>query len=125
MVKLDVYNNVRVSMEIWVLKQKKWEIYCRFDQKSPFLNGDIKVVGCWNKAGDILMSSYGVKLVFVYNLKTSVLHEANVVCEANGFEADIRMFSSSSLFSIHGINTLSDQKKKNVSLSKLFGRWYK
>ncbi|PWA99358.1 F-box domain-containing protein [Artemisia annua] len=67
------------SMEVWVLKQKEWVPHCRFEKQIvPY--GDIEVLGCWNKDGDMLITTIGDgNKFFVYNLKSGVLHKTNIV----------------------------------------------
>ncbi|GKC99317.1 F-box domain containing protein, partial [Tanacetum coccineum] len=40
------------TMEIWVLKQKKWVPYCRLEN-TIVPDGRIDVLGCWNRDGDM------------------------------------------------------------------------
>lgn len=95
-----VYNDVDTSIEVWVLKKKNWVMHCRFYQNTALVpTGPIKVLGYWNKDGDILMTTPEHKQLFVYNLKNAVLHEANICGLKDGCETDFRMYQRS-LFSL-------------------------
>lgn len=44
--------------EVWVLKNKvEWVLQYRIDGLHDYLKGYIKVLGCWNKKGDILVKN--------------------------------------------------------------------
>ena len=101
--------------EVWVLKKKEWVPHCRFDQKQFVPCSYIEVMGCWNKDGDMLIGNRcfgGCKFV-VYNNKSGVLHETNIVVPDDGWDPNIFMHPNK-LFSIHGIGTNSFPMKKRV-----------
>ncbi|GJZ77986.1 F-box domain containing protein [Tanacetum coccineum] len=82
--------NNRERMEVWVLKQKEWVMHCEFDRK--WFPRDIKVIGFWNKDGDILMSANKGFRLLVYRLKRDSLHAVNIIGEEVSRESDIRMY---------------------------------
>ncbi|GKE53506.1 F-box domain containing protein [Tanacetum coccineum] len=99
------------TMEIWVLKQKKWVPYCRLEN-TIVPDGRIDVLGCWNRDGDMLIRNVGIGYkFFIYNLKSGVLHKTSIACPENGCDPNIFMHPNK-LFSIHGIGTNSSPLKK-------------
>ncbi|PWA49994.1 F-box domain-containing protein [Artemisia annua] len=100
------------TMDVWVLKQKEWIPHYRFEKKRV-PNGDIEVLGCWNKDGDILIRNTGRRKYefFVYNLKSGVRHKTNIVVPFNGCQPNIFMHPNK-LISTHGIGTNSFPVKK-------------
>ncbi|PWA48263.1 F-box domain-containing protein [Artemisia annua] len=107
------------SMEVWVLKQKEWVPHCRFEKQIvPY--GDIEVLGCWNKDGDMLITTIGDgNKFFVYNLKSGVLHKTNIVDPDDGCYPKFFMPRPNKLFSIHGIGTNSFTMKESRFKIKL------
>lgn len=102
------------TMEVWVLKHKEWVPHCRFEEKDIPYGCCIEVMGCWNKDGDILIKftrGDGWYIFYIYNLKSGVLHETNVVPPDYGHDPDIFMYPNT-LSSIHGINKNSFSMKK-------------
>ncbi|PWA95119.1 F-box domain-containing protein [Artemisia annua] len=89
-------------MEVWVLKQKEWVMHCEFDLKRPLSEYDVKVIGFWNKDGDILMSANKGSKLFVYRLKRDILHEVNVIGnDGLSSESHIQMYQSDFFLSKH------------------------
>lgn len=97
------------TMEVWVLKQKEWVPHYQFEKKwVP--RGDIEVLGCWNKDGDILIRNTSLRKYefFVYNLKSGVRHKTNIVVPNDGRPKNINIFMHpNKLISTHGIGTNS------------------
>lgn len=91
-----------VHIEVWVLKRKEWVMYCVLDIKTF-----IKVIGCWNKDGDLLIRAVEVKRksLLVYNLKSEILREARIIGLKDQSKSEIRMYQSS-LSSINGFKPL-------------------
>ncbi|KAJ0478357.1 putative F-box associated interaction domain-containing protein [Helianthus annuus] len=53
-----VYMITNHSVEVWVLKERVWVMHCEFEHKPCLSNSRIKVLGFWNRNGDILVT-YG------------------------------------------------------------------
>lgn len=100
------------TMEVWVLKQKEWIPHYRFEKKRV-PRGDVEVLGCWNKDGDILIRNIGRRKYefFVYNLKSGVRHKTNIVVPDDVCDPNIFMHPNK-LISTHGIGTNSFPVKK-------------
>ena len=114
------------TMEVWVLNHKnEWVLHCQIDDQE-FPRGYIKVLGCVNKDGDILIrytkQDAGKVLFFVYNLKNSVLHESHIVGRGEGYKTDIVMFPNS-LFSFHNIITNSSSIKNTCRQKRCCGKF--
>lgn len=101
-----VYYDVRLKygIEVWLLKQTKWVIHCRLDQKPPLPTDFIKVLGYWNKDGDLLITNSLRKRLFVYSLKDGVLHEAHLIYSKKACQTDIRMYQGTFFSILHSIN---------------------
>lgn len=98
-----VYHYLYISIEVWVLKQKEWVMHCQFRQHF-FPRGVIRVLGRFNKEGDILFANgdeySGKYRLFIYRLKSGVMDKANTFdCR----EAAILMYPVS-LSSVRPIN---------------------
>ncbi|KAJ0478351.1 putative F-box domain-containing protein [Helianthus annuus] len=90
---------MRYSVEVWVLKERGWVMYCEFKLKPPLDGGVVKVLGFWNKSGDILVTHHlKVKRWFVYNLKSDSLYEVSVIGCEKGCAKDFIMYQNN-LFS--------------------------
>ncbi|GJS30924.1 F-box domain containing protein [Tanacetum coccineum] len=115
------------TMEVWVLKQKEWVAHCRF-KKDIVPYGYKRVLGCWNKDGDMLIRNQadGWYKFFVYNLKSGVLHKTNIFGPDDGFPLNIFMHPNK-LFSIRGLGSNSFPMKKTdfkESCQRLLARYY-
>nr|XP_043616195.1 uncharacterized protein LOC122588124 [Erigeron canadensis] len=81
---------------VLVLNKEKdeWEMYCCFDKRPPLIyNRFIKVLGFWNKSGDIVMTNHDRNRLFVYGVKDESLYEVGVYDDE--FDQDIRMYRPS------------------------------
>ncbi|GJW79541.1 F-box domain containing protein [Tanacetum coccineum] len=108
------------TMEFWLLnhKKKEWVPHCRF-AKEITPDAYIRIMGCWNKDGDILIksASHGRYAFFVYNLKSGVLHKTNIAGMEDAWSPKFIMYPNT-LSSIHGINTNSTFSMKKTFLKK-------
>ncbi|XP_076900505.1 F-box/kelch-repeat protein At3g23880-like [Bidens hawaiensis] len=92
------YYESRSRVDLWMLKQEKWVLHCRFDlnHSGSCYYTYVEVLCCCNKEGDILLSlDSGIRLL-VYTLKTG---DIRAVGRGERRVSDILMYRSS-LFSI-------------------------
>ncbi|MFS7926601.1 hypothetical protein Hanom_Chr04g00298951 [Helianthus anomalus] len=118
MVNLDLCTPcMRYMVEVWVLKERGWVMYCEFKLKPPLDGGVVKVFGFWNESGEILVTHcLKVKRWFVYNLKSDSLYEVSVVGCKKGCAKDFIMCQNN-LFSTR----YSMKNPRNFGLIKFNG----
>ncbi|XP_071727310.1 uncharacterized protein [Rutidosis leptorrhynchoides] len=104
-----VCNNPNRRIDIWILKQKEWVSHCSFDLNYHLRDTRIKVLGCWNKEGDILVSTAtNIKRWFyVYRLKSGDLNSLR------GFGETITLYYD---------NIICHQRKLPFNMIKIEGK---
>ncbi|GKB11754.1 F-box domain containing protein [Tanacetum coccineum] len=116
------------TTEVWVLNHKKeWVLHCNLEDHLP--DGYIKVLGCLNKAGDILITvtkwPSEKEWFYIYNLKNRVVHEARIdgLDLEDGSETDMDMVMfPNSLCDIMTNSNLFSKKELEENMERFWQR---
>ncbi|KAJ0672680.1 putative F-box domain, galactose oxidase/kelch, beta-propeller, F-box associated interaction [Helianthus annuus] len=105
-----VYMITNHSAEVWVLKERVWVMHCEFEHKPCLSNSRIKVLGFWNRNGDILVTYGEEKRLFVYNLKGESFYEASFVGWEEEGRKDIQMYQNSLFSTRYSVKNLRNKR---------------